>query len=66
VYLTSSIIGWTGFVTVYTRDVAVLGLSETVAGEVVFRTFHTSGCVPAVVFCVSVFLAAHALEYFSF
>jgi hypothetical protein len=66
VYHTSSTIGWMGFVTVDACEIAVLDLPGAGAGEVMLCTFHTSRCVPAVVFRVSVFLTTHALGYFPF
>jgi hypothetical protein len=65
-YHTSSIVCWMGFVTVYASDVTVLDFSTTCTSEMVCCTFHTSWCIPAVVFRMSVFLTAHALGYFPF
>jgi hypothetical protein len=65
-YHISSIICRMGFVAVYAFDVAVLDLSVASTSKMVFCTFHTSRCVPAVVFRTSVFLTAHALGYFRF
>jgi hypothetical protein len=65
-YHTSCIICWMGFVTVYASDVTVLDFSGTFTSEVVCCIFHTSWCIPAVVFLMSLFLTAHALGYFPF
>jgi hypothetical protein len=65
-YHTFSILCWMGFVTVYASDVAILDLSGASTSKMVFCTFNTSRCVPAVVFRMSVFLTAHALGYFPF
>jgi hypothetical protein len=55
-----------GFFTVYASDVTVLDFSMTFTSEMVCCTFHTSWCIPPVVFRMSVFLTALALGYFPF
>jgi hypothetical protein len=55
-----------GFVTVYASDVAVLDRSGTFTSEIVCCTFHTSWCVPAALYRMSIFLTAHAMGHLPF
>jgi len=50
-----------GFIAVYASDIAILYVSGAFSGEMLGSIFHTSSCIPALVFCVSVFLTSHTL-----
>ena len=39
-----------GFIAVYASDIAILYVSGAFAGEMLGSTFHTSRCIPAIVF----------------
>jgi predicted membrane protein len=49
------------FIAVNASDIAIMYVSGAFAGEMFGSTFHTSRCIPAIAFCVSVFLTSLTL-----